>query len=339
MEASESVQTLSLIKVISESKRIIGSQPRLFLVLSSLFLLPLSVAAAIYPILTSLIPEAISKSFLNLIAFDPQQADFQAITFPIKTLLLVLAYSLFSLVFSSFAVISITYSVIHGFSGQPIKLKAAIKSIATSFFPLLGTALLTQTIIISIGILFGILFALLINGARLSGFQIEFSSPYFLLLWFVLLIPLFFIIIRLQVNWSLLNVVVVVESTWGLEAMKRSVSLIKGRRQLALSLFLLFGFSYGVSTWSMNCFLADPHWKRSVFRLALLVLANSAFQTLVLLYEMAANGVLYVYCKKATVDYQDKEFCGEYVSLPTNDDEKAPCVVSFASSKLECYEV
>ena len=222
METSPSVPTPSLIIVLSKSKRIINSQPRLFSTLSCLFLVPLSVAASIFSLVQSLFSNTISKSFLNLTGFGPDKAEDQATTIPTNILLYSLAYGVFTLVFSIFANISITYSVIHGFSGQPVKRKSAVKSIATYFFPLLGTTLLAQTIVSAIAILFVVVFALFIAGALLLGFQIEFSSPYFLLLCSVMVIPLFLVLIYLQVNWSLSSVVVVAETTWGWEPMMLS---------------------------------------------------------------------------------------------------------------------
>ena len=165
-----------------------------------------------------------------------------------------------------------------------------------------------------------------------------------------MVIPLFLVLIYLQVNWSLSSVVVVAETTWGWEPMMRSASLIKGRRLLPLSLFLLFAFCYGVFAWSMNYFLpvadlaggstsnsvADHDWKCLLLHFIVQFLVNPVFRMVVLLYEMVANAVLYVYCKNALVDHGDNEFSGEYVSLPVDDNENAPRVVSVVSSKLEC---
>ncbi|POO03468.1 Transmembrane protein [Trema orientale] len=272
---ADKASTLNLIKVLSESRRIIKGRPRLFVTLSFLFILPFSIAAAVYPIIRSPFPDAISKSFLNLIGFGPQRANDQVITISAKTVLLALAYVLFTVVFSIFAIVSTAYSAIHGFPGQPIKLKSAIKSITTSFFPLLGTTLLVQIIVSTITILFVIVFALLITGAKLLGFQIEFSLPYFILAM----------------------------------SSKRSASLVRGRRRLALSLSFLFAFCYGVIAWSTKYSLpvedldgsstrtsvTNHEWKRLVFNLAVKIFLNSAFRTLVMLYEMVATTVLYVY--------------------------------------------
>ncbi|PON54183.1 Transmembrane protein [Parasponia andersonii] len=278
--------TLNLIKVLSESRRIIKGQLRLFVTLSFLFILPFSIAATVYPIIQSPFPDAISKSFLNLIGFGPQRANDQVITISTKTVLLALAYILFTVVFFIFAIVSITYSTysaIHGFPGQPIKLKSATKSITTSSFPLLGTTLLAQTIVSEITILFVIVLALLITGAR-QGFQIEFSLPYFILLCVDMLL-------------------------------KRSASLIRGRRSLALSLSFLFAFCYGVIAWSAKYSLpvedldgrstrtsvTNHEWKCLMFGLAVKIFLNSAFRTLVVLYEMVVTTVLYVFCNKAIV--------------------------------------
>ncbi|KAM6572040.1 hypothetical protein CsatA_016120 [Cannabis sativa] len=336
METSPPPSTLNLIKVLSTSRRIIHIQLSHFTALSFLFILPFAIAAAVYPILQSPLPKAISKSFLYLIGFGPQQANDQFTTLPNENIFLVLTYVLFTVVFSTCAITSITYSVIQGFSSQPVKLKTAVKSIAANFFPLLGTSLLAQMIISACAILYAAVFALLVAGAQLLGFQIDFSSTYFIILGFVMVIPLFLFVVYLHVNWCLVSVVVVAEKTWGLEPLKRSASLIKGRRWLALSLSLLFAFCYGVLSISTNYSLpvvdldggstndTNHKWMCLVISLAVQVLFTSAFRVLVLLYELVSNTVLYMYCKEAGLDNRAEGFAGEYVSLPVDDNENDP---------------
>ena len=211
--------------IFSETNRILKAQPRHFLLLSFLFLIPLSMTSTMYPIFF--------KSLLTVTAFAAQPSAIST-----NTLLFVLAYTLFIWVFSISAVGSITYSVIKAFHGQPLKLESAIKSIPTSFFRILATNLLSHIIIFLIIFVFMLVFASFIMGATLLGYRIDFSSPYFYLLSFAIGMALFPVLIFLQVNWSLSSVVVVAETTWGWASLKRSWCLIKGRRWLVFSLSL-----------------------------------------------------------------------------------------------------
>ncbi|POO03467.1 Transmembrane protein, partial [Trema orientale] len=322
METSQSPPTLSLI--FSQTYRTLKSQPRHFFTLSCLFLLPPSVAATIYPIF--------SKSFLTPISYNSQPS-----TIPTKTLLFTLSYVLFASFFTLSAVGSITYSVIRASHGQPLNLQSAIKSIPTSFFRLLATNLLAYVIVFVITFVFTFVFASLIIGATLSGYRIEYYSPYFLLLCFAVVIVLSLILTFLQVNWALSSVVVVAETTWGLASLKRSWNLIKGKRWLVFFLFMCFGFPLSALSWIatrlVSPSLVSDHEGISTsdefkwyltFPLAVQVLIFSTLRTLILLSETAAFTVLYVYFNKAfDVVHGDEEFApgNKYVSLAVHDDD------------------
>ena len=162
-----------------------------------------------------------------------------------------------------------------------------------------------------------------------SGFRIEYlllSSPYFVGFVIALTVVMVLVVLYLQVNWGLAPVVVVVESTWGFDALKRSKTLIKGKRRLALSLYLHFGFVYGVFGWC-NYYISGgaDDWKRLWLLSTLQVLFNSGFVSLVQLYNMTATTVLYGYCKD---NHDQKEYSGyQYVSLLVDHDEKDANVV------------
>jgi hypothetical protein len=128
--------------------------------------------------------------------------------------------------------------------GRPVKLISAIKSMFTSFFPLLLTVIIFQVIISLICIAFGLFMFLVVRAMELLGHEVEYSSPYFVMFSGVLLVALIMVLVYLQVIWSLVSMIVVVESRWGFEPLSRSVSLVKGMRCVALSLLLIFwGFA------------------------------------------------------------------------------------------------
>ncbi|KAL5553711.1 hypothetical protein UlMin_041112 [Ulmus minor] len=327
---------LNLCVVLSESKRIINAHSRHFLALSVLFLLPLSFSFIVFPTLQNLLTDPTpnnSKIFINL--SDSGPLDDPSII-PTKTLLLALAYGIFTFVFSVCAAGSITYSVFHGFYGRPVKLISAIKSVFSSFFSLSGTVLLANLFLSIIVIILAMFVFLVISLVQLMGFQIETSSP-FVIGFFVAIMILFGVVcLHLQVNWILVYVIVVVESRWGLESLRRSVSLIKGLKGVAISLLLFFGFFASVVLfWSSSYSAVDLNintdgWKSWGF--VVQIVGTSTFLTLVLLYYFAANTVLYMYCKAVHGELAmeiAEEFAREYVSLPF-DDGKVPHVVSVA---------
>ncbi|TKY58913.1 hypothetical protein E2542_SST15987 [Spatholobus suberectus] len=296
----------SLIDFISESQHIINAHRRHFYTLSVIFLLPFSSFSILYPTL--------SNHFLTNTSHTHQQT-----TNP--SLVLSLLYSLFALVFSNCGVISITYSVFHFFYGQPVTLLSAIKSISTSFLPLLATTIVSQVIFFFISLIYGLLLVLLILGAELVHVTIPCSSPYFI--GFFVALPLLLVLIYLQVNWTLVSVVVVVESGWGLEPLRRSARLIRGMKGVALSSLFFYGFFTGISV-SNYLFLTtrsngiNDSWVYVVF-ISVYFVSLSCFLAMVLMPSIiAVNTVLYIYCK-ANHGELAEEFEKDRVALLLDD--------------------
>ncbi|KAI5352740.1 hypothetical protein L3X38_005632 [Prunus dulcis] len=326
---------LNLCTVLNESKRIVNAHSRHFLALSVLFLLPLCFSSIVYPTVQNLLNEPSpnnSKIFLQISTFNPHQHQPIIAT---KPLCIALSFFLFIFVFSLCAVCSITYSVFHGFYGRPVKLISAINSVLFSFFPLLGTVLVSQILVLLVFTVFGLVLVLVVRGAELMGFQMEYNSPYFIGFLAVLAMALFLVLLYLQVNWTLASVVVVVESNWGFGSLTRSTNLIKGMRGVALSMMLFFGFFLsilGFCSWASALDLDGDTdgWKSWAFVVQIVVTSTSLM--LLMLYNTAANAVLYMYCRALNGELAmeiAEEFATEYVSLPF-DDGKVPHLVSVA---------
>ncbi|KAF3431525.1 hypothetical protein FNV43_RR26256 [Rhamnella rubrinervis] len=318
--------------IVSETKRIINAHSRHFLALSVLFLLPLSFSFVVLPTLQDLLIDSFPNNSKIFVARTDFASQLDEPIISSKTLWLVSAYSLFTFFFSLCAVGSITYSVFHGFYGRPVKLISAIKSTFFSFFPLLGTVIVVDMITFAITILFLIILFLVIRGVELLGFETEFSSPYFLGLFLVLAIVLIVVLLYLQVIWNLSFVVVVVESKWGLQSLRRSASLIKGMKRVAVSLqliFVIFAAIFLLASYStVRLVDVSDGWKRWEF--VLQIVGTSSFLMMVLLYNLASNTVLYMYCKAIHGELAfeiAEEFAREYVCFPF-DDEKVPHLVS-----------
>nr|XP_009587192.1 uncharacterized protein LOC104084935 [Nicotiana tomentosiformis] len=333
--------TLNLWGVVSQSKRIINAHSRHFLALSVSFLLPLSFSLIIYPTLQTALsqsnsiifhPQAhLSSSFLTLPnPFGPTRE----LTRPDTQLLLVvlLAYILFAVLLALFAVATITYSTFHGFYGRPVKLVSSIKSVLYSFLPLVATLIVSRVIHALIVLLFALFGAIVVRCMQFLGFEVNYDSNYLTGLAIFLGIALLLVFVWLQVNWSLAYVIVVVESKWGYEPLRRSAYLVKGMRRVTLSVLLFFGVLIGLLVGGCSSFLvtvgaASGGW--TSFGLILQMVVSSGFATLLMLQSLAASVVLYMYCKalhgELALDIAE-EFASEYVYLPF-DNEKVPHVV------------
>ncbi|XP_076952350.1 uncharacterized protein LOC143626057 [Bidens hawaiensis] len=117
---------------------------------------------------------------------------------------------------------------------------SAVKSITSSFFPLVTTAVVAHSLLILVtGTMYFIVATTNIGQERGSTFT-----------WlYVIIIIIIVLATYFHVNWSLDLVVAVVESKYGISALKRSSYLVSGMRSDSLFLFLYFVYVVGVSVW------------------------------------------------------------------------------------------
>ncbi|KAI8528526.1 hypothetical protein RHMOL_Rhmol12G0155200 [Rhododendron molle] len=322
-------RALNLCGVLSETKRIINAHSRHFLALSVLFLLPLSFSLIIFPTLQSTLsfsPHNPHHPHQTLLRHTQSHTLNQTLALP-----LVLLYFLLSLS----AAVTITYSTYHGFYGRPVKLLSAARTLLSSFLPLLATSAAYHCLLALVCAAFGA-FPFLVTKAlqTLLGFdEIDYASnPYFLALSGVVLILLVLVLVHLKVNWALASVVVVVESKWGLEPLRRSAHLMRGMKLVFLSLWLLFGTVIGFFVWAFGSGASDFGDVWSCLSFISQTVVGSSFVTVLMLYSVASHAVLYMYCKALHGELAweiAEEFAREYVSLPF-DEAKVPQVVFVA---------
>lgn len=310
-------QKPNLWRVLSDSSRIISSNSVHFLTLSSLFIFPVSLLNIVYTLTVQptpfhshygrrLLSTVSNQEYSDIPPVDKSQILFQIL------------YGLLLLLFNISSVASITTSIFNGFHNKPLKLSSSLKSILSSFFPLLATKIAYAIIMGAIIFGFSFVMAFVFLGLVLLGFEIEPTSKSFMGGAFVILILFIVLFIYCEVKWFLMNVVVVVESTYGFASFERSSNLVKGKRGVALLMLLLF--------WVFNIILSAGYM--SVARgagsycnglLVVKMLAYGGASTISLLFLLAANTVFFIYCKafdgEVTLPSYDK--LGEvYVPLP-----------------------
>lgn len=118
-----------------------------------------------------------------------------------------------------------------------------------------------------------------------------------------------------------MHVIVVVESCWGLEPLRRSARLIKGMKRVALSSFLFYGFFAGIIVGNYLLFTIsnrdNDNWVIVVCKWGFIA-SQSCFLAPILLSNIAVNTVLYIYCK-ANHGELAEEFEKDSVSLLLDD--------------------
>lgn len=314
--------SLNLYGVFSETKRIISAHSRHFLALSVLFLLPLSFSLVVYPFVSPS-PPTLSHHHKSVFYYSSPEPEIPP--FEKSDLVVPIVYALVVLIFSLCAIASITYSTFHGFYGRPVKFIASIKSVLFSISPLFVTLIVAEIILGLLVFAFGGFTVLVYNGIVLLGVDIDFQNVYFMGFVIALTAVLLGFLVYLKVEWYLSSVVVVVESQWGLAPLRRSSYLVKGMRKVAFFMLLLFGILIGLL--GMLCSRLVPNvdgisegWVSWAFIFQTVV--YTASMTILMLYNVAANAVLYMYCKalRGELAFEiAEEFAQEYVSLPFDD--------------------
>ncbi|KAK4430040.1 hypothetical protein Salat_1304700 [Sesamum alatum] len=291
-----STHSPSLWTILSETSHIIRAHFRQFLALSLLFIFPISILTFIYPFL------------LHPTSFNTQ-------------LFIPLIYGFLVLFSSLCATASLTYTTFHGFYGTPVTFLSSLKSILVSFLPLLATLLVVQLIVGLLVLVFALLMLLAYNGLLSVGFEMDYDSKYFLVFVILMGALLVGLLVYLQLEWSLSNAIVVVESKWGFAPLKRSSYLVKGMRRVVFSMIVLVGSVVGLFSMWYSSLLASAGGGISWWVVAQMVV-YAGLLTMVSLYSMAANTVLFVYCKMShgeLVFEIDEELGGVYARLPAGD--------------------
>ncbi|KAL6013554.1 hypothetical protein ACLOJK_004052, partial [Asimina triloba] len=303
--------SINCLGILSESKRIISAHSRHFLALSLLFLLPLSFFLIAFPTFLPLSSSSTAiKSSHALLLRNPY-----AYLFPS----LLLCASALAFLALSAAAATISHSVFHGFFGRPVKLVSALRSLPLSLFRLLVTALAAISVLVAFSVPIAVL--VFLSSDNSSSLAITF------------LILSLLAAVFLYANWALAPVVVVAESAWGLEPLRRSAQLLRGARGVVVSLGVFFAAGVGFMLWLGSCVglgrVGNVDSGLQVLPIATTVLV-SAVMTTMLLYHLAANSVIYMYCKALQGELAGEiaeEFAREYVSLPF-DEQKVPHLVS-----------
>nr|GMD18204.1 uncharacterized protein LOC109160757 [Ipomoea batatas] len=101
-----------------------------------------------------------------------------------------------------------------------------------------------------------------------------------------------------KINWSLACVIVVAESKWGYEPLRRSGQLVKGARGVAASTLVLYGQVFLLMVLSTSLLGKIGANRGVLFWMGtLIVVYGSSSVTGLILYSLAPNVVLYIYCK------------------------------------------
>ncbi|XP_047963154.1 uncharacterized protein LOC125207731 [Salvia hispanica] len=279
----------SLRRVLSDTARIISSNSLHFTTLSLLLIFPIPLFNIIHTLLQDPSPSPSPSPF------NSSQYQYGQLPSLNKSQLL---YFLLFLIFNLFSISSVTHSTFHAFHRNPIKISSSLKSILSTFLPLLATKLAYFVIIVAISIAFGFCIGVVYFGMNtLLGLEMGPTTKPFIIFMAVAMILFVVLYVYLWVEWCLMDAVVVVESKYGFAALKRSSTLVKGMRRVAFVIIALPAVMQGIISWRFS----------ALGGVALQMVDYAVLSTALTLFGLAANTVLLIHCQAVNGELEKLE--------------------------------
>ncbi|KAL1551084.1 hypothetical protein AAHA92_18970 [Salvia divinorum] len=315
----------SLGRVLSDTSRIISSNSLHFAALSLLFIFPLSLFNIIHTLIQppSPSPSPFSSHYRRLLSTVDSTSQGQIPSFDKSQLL----YGFALLIFNAFSVSSITHSIFNAFHRNPIKLSSSLKSILSSFLPLLSTKLAYFVFFVAISFGFGICIGVVLFGMAVLGLEVDPTAKSFMAVVFVATIVLVVLFVYFGVKWCLVDAIAVVESKYGFAPFGRSSSLVKGMGRVAFQIIMLVAILHGImSGWFsvLSGAAARTSDGGCGGGVALQMVVYAVLSTALTLFGVAANTVLFIHCKAVNGESEEldnfpsdeKKLSQIYVQLP-----------------------
>lgn len=140
--------------------------------------------------------------------------------------------------------------------------------------------------------------------------------------------------VYMTVIWQLASVISVLESSYGIDAMIKSIYLIKGNRSIAISTFLLLNMTFILIQFSFESLVVEADllkaWKRVAFGVLCFVLLLILF-----LFGLVIQTILYLVCKSYHNENIDKEDLSNHLESYLGDYER----LNGKDIQLEQYHV
>ncbi|OMO56200.1 hypothetical protein COLO4_35751 [Corchorus olitorius] len=320
----EELQSLGFFGILKESSKIIFSWRKIFSQITLAFILPLSFIFLAHIQISQFIFVDIlrDQNALQNSAGTPYSDKLSGAVSSkwVAFWLFKAAYFIVFLVLALLSTAAVVYTVACIYTGKEISFKKVMSVVPRVWKRLIVTFLWSFAIVLVYN--FVAVFCLLLPVLIIYlGFS-NVGVAIFVVLFLLYLAGLIYI----AVVWQLAGVVSVLEDVYGIQAMKKSKALIKGKMGVALALFLLLILCFGVIQ-TLFQFEVAFFWSLSVGMriligiLCLLLLFNA------ILFGLVAKTVLYFVCKSHHHENIDKSiladhlevYVGEYLPLKSKD--------------------
>lgn len=244
----------------------------------------------------------------------------------LKSLSTILAFIIFVVLPTTAGIVLITYSTDQAIHHRHLNFSSSFKSLIRSYIHLLSTIIAGSIQLIIISLLLTLFPVAITHAIKALGFHFD--------LYIISIITntfasygLVLTLIFYMVNWGSAASIAVLESKSGFKPLTQSADQLIDFRSHSLSIVFVTGFVCGSSLFSYRT-MSQNIESKTYWILILQVCAMYLQSSLMILYYVVANTVLYVKCKVANGEEPEKmtvggEVSGEYVRVDVNekDDE------------------
>ncbi|XP_008813041.2 uncharacterized protein LOC103723786 [Phoenix dactylifera] len=315
----EELQFLGPVGIYHEASKIVLSWRRLFSQIALALVLPLSILYLAHIYVTHLLFSKIDRNEDALNDAPPGSPSQSAILSRLSSewsafLLFKAGYLLALLVLSLLSTSAVVYSVASIYTAKELSFSKVLSVVPKVWRRLMVTFLWAFLLLFTYNIaaVFVIVLAVLFLGPAAALLLLLYAAG---LVW-------------ISVVWHVASVISVLEDACGIEAMRKSLILIKGKTWTAIAIFVLLYVSYLGVELGFKFLVVEGSYKNLGvgFRVGSAVLMLS-FLCLVLLFALVAQTVVYFVCKSYHHESIDKSsladhlevYLGEYVPLKPRD--------------------
>lgn len=331
----DEMRSLGVVGICKEAYNILQIHIRLFLSLALTLVLPLGAVIFCHSLITH---PLLRKILLNADKLHMERPDSPEATATQNHLdaeffglgMITVLYMIFVLAFSLLSTAALVYSVASIYTGKGLSYMKVLSVIPKVWKRLMFTFLWAHVLLFVYYFSFFIIIILLLLVQAASGISVFIPG--------VLVTILFYsFLVYFNLVWHLASVVSVLEESYGIGALKKSVDLIKGKRWVACSVFLLYAFCTFLVLTLYNALVTGRHHMHSMvgrvfFGLLLLLLWTAGT-----LIGILVQTVVYFVCKSYHHESIDRYalsehldgYLGEYMPL------KGPISLDALEAELE----
>lgn len=332
----DEMRNLGVVGICKEAYNILQLHIRLFLSLALTLVLPLGVVVFCHSLITHPLLKKIHHNSEELHMEQPNspaahdtQGRLDAELFGLGVITVL--YMIFMLAFALLSTAAIVYSVASIYTAKGLSYAKVLSVIPKVWKRLFFTFLWAHFLIFLYYFAFFIVIILFIFLQNATGISVLIPG-------IVVTVVFYCFLVYFNLIWHLASVVSVLEDSYGIGALKKSVDLIKGKRWAACSVFLLYAICTFVVLTSYNHLVSGRHHMHSMVGRVFFGLVLLLLWTAVTLIGILVQTVVYFVCKShhhesidryALSEHLDGYLMGEYMAL------KGPVSLEALEAELE----